>query len=88
MAFPMKHRYKFLRTQCVLVSTLAMFSSCDPSNTEKHDNNSDSQFSVTAEPANDSIPKKSDSAIPFEQDTQKIMETLDILDSIRQAKYN
>lgn len=62
--------------------------SCDPDKKQSATDSLNLPLKIDSVLKKDTSIPQSDSVLPFEQDTQKIMETLDLLDSIRQAKYN
>ncbi|MCK6640544.1 MAG: hypothetical protein L6Q81_10675 [Bacteroidia bacterium] len=81
---------RWLNFLCNSVVIAVVFLLSDCSGTGKPDTSDSLDLPVKTDAALkvDSSNSVTDSVLPFEQDTQKIMETLDILDSIRQAKYN
>lgn len=84
----MKSRSVFLCLNCITSAILLLLSSCGNENTKKTNDSVNNSPAIDSVMITDTSVLSADTALPFEQDTQKIMETLDLLDSIRQAKYN
>jgi hypothetical protein len=70
------------------IGIIFLISSCDEENVQTTTDSVSASGVVDTVGKTDTLLLKTDTALPFEQDTQKIMETLNLLDSIRQAKYN
>jgi hypothetical protein len=74
--------------KCIPIGIILLLSSCGNENAQTTIDSISKSGAADSVVKTDTLIPMSDSTLPFEQDTQKIIETLDLLDSIRQAKYN
>ena len=84
----MKSRQFVFCLKCIPVGIVLLLSSCGDENAKTTTDSVNDSTAADSVVKTDTLFPKADTPLPFEQDTQKIMETLDLLDSIRQAKYN
>jgi|GEM_PF-1982190 len=74
--------------KCIPIGIILLLSSCGDENAQTTMDSVNNTSAADSVVKTDTILPMADTTLPFEQDTQKILETLDLIDSIRQAKYN
>lgn len=84
----MKSRRFLFCMKCIPIGIILLLSSCGDENAQTTMDSVNNTSAADSVVKTDTILPMADTTLPFEQDTQKILETLDLIDSIRQAKYN
>jgi hypothetical protein len=84
----MKSRRIHFCLSFIPLAILTLLTSCGEEHAQKTSDSLSDSTGIDSVMKTDTLVPSADTTLPFEQDTQKIIETLDLLDSIRQAKYN